>query len=448
MPVEVTMPKFGLTMQEGTIQRYFKAPGESVHAGEPLYEVETEKVLYEVEAPASGTLAAALFPEGATVECGVVIAVIAESGEDAAAVGARYGNGAGPRAGAPAAAAAGAPARSSGAATAAPASSAAASAADDAGARRSVSPVARKLAAELGVELARVAGTGPGGRITREDVERAAEGARPASGTGGAVERAAEGARPASGASAASAAAARAGAPAGAPVPAAAPAAGKPQARSIPMRGMRKTIADRMSKSLRESAQLTITSEADVTVAVELRERLVRQFDFTYGDLLIQAVARALLRHPRMNARLEQDAIAIMPQVNVGMAVALEDGLIVPVIVDADRKSLREIAAVTRELGERARAGKLRLEEVSGGTFTITNLGTYGVDAFTPIINTGETGILGVGRIIEKPVVHRGEIARRSMMTLSLTFDHRLIDGAPAAQFLQTVIEIFNFGER
>ena len=431
MPVEVTMPKFGLTMQEGTIQRYFKAPGESVHAGEPLYEVETEKVLYEVEAPASGTLAAALFPEGATVECGVVIAVIAESGEDAAAVGARYGNGAGPRAGAPAAAAAGAPARSSGAATAAPASSAAASAADDAGARRAVSPVARKLAAELGVELARVAGTGPGGRITREDVERAAEGARPTSG-----------------ASAASAAAARAGAPAGAPVPAAASAAGKPQARSIPMRGMRKTIADRMSKSLRESAQLTITSEADVTVAVELRERLVRQFDFTYGDLLIQAVARALLRHPRMNARLEQDAIAIMPQVNVGMAVALEDGLIVPVIVDADRKSLREIAAVTRELGERARAGKLRLEEVSGGTFTITNLGTYGVDAFTPIINTGETGILGVGRIIEKPVVHRGEIARRSMMTLSLTFDHRLIDGAPAAQFLQTVIEIFNFGER
>jgi pyruvate dehydrogenase E2 component (dihydrolipoamide acetyltransferase) len=214
------------------------------------------------------------------------------------------------------------------------------------------------------------------------------------------------------------------------------------------MRGMRKVIADRMSQSLREAAQLTISSEADVTAAVELRERLVRQFDFTYGDLLIQAVARALLRHPRMNARLERDAIVIMPQVNVGMAVSLEDGLIVPVIFDADKKSLREIAAVTRELGERARTGKLRLEEVSGGTFTITNLGTYGVDAFTPIINTGETGILGVGRISDKPVIHRGEIARRSMMTLSLTFDHRLIDGAPAAQFLQTVIEIFNFGER
>jgi pyruvate dehydrogenase E2 component (dihydrolipoamide acetyltransferase) len=316
--------------------------------------------------------------------------------------------------------------RPASAAPSAPASSAAA-AADDAGARRALSPVARKLAAELGVELARVSGTGPGGRITREDVERAGIAARSTSG--------------------ASAAAAGAGAGAGAPAPAPA-AIGKPHVRSIPMRGMRKTIADRMSQSLHQSAQLTITTEADVSAAVELRERLVRQFDFTYGDLLIQAVARALVRHPWMNARLAENAIVIMPQVNVGMAVALEDGLIVPVITEADRKSLREIAAATRELGERARTGKLRLEEVSGGTFTITNLGTYGVDAFTPIINPGETGILGVGRIMEKPVVYRGEIARRSVMMLSLTFDHRLIDGAPAAQFLQTVVEIFNFGER
>ena len=429
MSVEVTMPKFGLTMQEGTIQRYFKAQGDSVQAGEPLYEVETEKVLYEVEAPASGTLAAALFPEGATVECGVVVAIIAESGEDAAAVGAHYGASAAAQGGAPAAQAAGAPPRAHG-------GGAAASAADDAGARRAISPVARKLAAELGVELARVTGTGPGGRITREDVERAAEAARALAGAGAAPRAAAAGApAPAARAPAAPAAPAAAGGP-------------PPAARSIPMRGMRKTIAERMSQSLREAAQLTITSEADVTAAVELRERLVRQFDFTYGDLLLQAVARALLRHPRMNARLSGDAIAIMPQVNVGMAVALDDGLIVPVVMDADKRPLREIAAVTRELGERARAGKLRLEEVSGGTFTITNLGTFGVDAFTPIINTGETGILGVGRIVEKPVVHRGEIARRSMMTLSLTFDHRLIDGAPAAQFLQTVIEIFNFGER
>ena len=442
MPVEVTMPKFGLTMQEGTIQRYFKAPGEAVRAGEPLYEVETEKVLYEVEAPASGTLAAALFPEGATVECGVVIAVIAESGEDATAVGARYGNGATP-AGAPAASA-GAPA---GAAGGQP----------------------RRCVVGCGVVRRRVGGGRPrsaprhqpGRAQARRRTRRRARARRrhwprrPDHARGRGARGRSRALQRASGASGANARGASApstpgaGAPAGAPAPGGGAAgAGKSPARSIPMRGMRKTIADRMSQSLRESAQLTITSEADVTPAVELRERLVRQFDFTYGDLLLQAVARGLLRHPRMNARLMQDEIAIIPQVNVGMAVALEDGLIVPVVVDADKKSLREIAGITRELGERARTGKLRLEEVSGGTFTITNLGTFGVDAFTPIINTGETGILGVGRIVEKPVIHRGEIARRSMMTLSLTFDHRLIDGAPAAQFLQTVIEIFNFGER
>jgi pyruvate dehydrogenase E2 component (dihydrolipoamide acetyltransferase) len=218
--------------------------------------------------------------------------------------------------------------------------------------------------------------------------------------------------------------------------------------RSIPMRGMRKTIAARMHQSLRDTAQLTISTEADVTAAVDFRTRQGRDFDFTYTDLLIHAVARALLRHPRMNSRLSEDAIVMLPDVNIGMAVALDEGLIVPVIRAADRRSLREIAAATKELGEKARTGGLKLEEVSGGTFTVTNLGTWGVDAFTPILNLGETGILGVGRIVEKPAVFRGEISRRSMLTLSLTFDHRVIDGAPAASFLQSVIEIFNYGER
>ena len=239
-----------------------------------MYEVETEKVLYEVEAPASGTLAAALFPEGATVECGVVIAVIAESGEDATAVGARYGNGGAP-AGAPAASAgapAGAAVASHGAAASAAGSSAAVSAADDSGARRAISPVARKLAAELGVELARVAGTGPGGRITREDVERAAAAARSASGTAGANAR---GARAPS-----------------MPPPAAAAPAGAPGACRRCRGGGQTALAQHPdardaqdyrrsdAQSLRESAQLTITSEADVTPAVELRERLVRRVRF------------------------------------------------------------------------------------------------------------------------------------------------------------------------
>lgn len=412
MAVEVIMPKFGLTMHDGTIQRFFKAPGDPVSQGEALYEVETEKVLQEVEAPASGVFALALFEEGATVDCGVAVAIIAEPDEDLSQVRARYGNGAARSA---------APSSSAPAPAAAQSAASAESPAASSAGRRAVSPVARKLAAELGVNLDDVAGTGPGGRVTREDVERAARKPAPA--------------------------------PAAPAASAAAPSPRRTQAetrrpQTLPFRGMRRTIAERMHQSLRDSAQLTITTEADVTAATELRERLTREFDFTYTDLLIQAVSRALLRHPRMNARLEGDAIVIAPEVNVGLAVALEEGLIVPVVRDAARLGLREIAAQSRELGEKARAGKLRLEDVSGGTFTISNLGTYGVDAFTPILNPGETGILGVGRIVEKPAVYRGEITRRAMMTLSLTFDHRVIDGAPAAAFLRTVLEIFNYGER
>ncbi len=417
MAVELTMPKFGLTMHEGTLQRFFKAAGEIVKAGEPLYEVETEKVLYVVEAPASGTLAAWFHGEGTVVECGRPVAVIAEAGEDAAAL-----------------AAASSPASAGAARSAAPALASAPvgdklpASADGsptpAGGRRSVSPVARKLAAELKVDLERVSGTGPGGRITREDIERAAKGG---------------GAPPADVAAPGAATSALSGSSS---------AGAKPQLRTVGMRGMRRTIATRMHQSLHEAAQLTITTEADVTAASELRARLTREFDFTYTDLLIHAVGRALVRHPRMNSKLSEDAILLLSEVNIGMAVALEEGLIVPVIANADRKSLREIVTITKDLGERARVGSLKLEDVSGGTFSITNLGNFGIDAFTPILNTGETGILGVGRIVEKPAVYRGEIARRSMLTLSLTFDHRIIDGAPAANFLQTVIDIFNFGDR
>jgi pyruvate dehydrogenase E2 component (dihydrolipoyllysine-residue acetyltransferase) len=390
------MPKFGLTMHEGTVQRFFKAVGEAVKAGEPLYEVETEKVLYEVEAPADGTLAVTLVEDGATVECGIAVAVIAEQGEDLDQVSARYQKSA---------------TRSESAAAsnskAQAVHSSNASPQEAGGARRAASPIARKLAAELGVNLDNVQGSGPGGRITREDVERASKSPPPS-----VSEPAASSAAP------------------------------------TPLRGMRKIIAERMHQSLQQSAQLTIAVEADVTPATELRARLTRDFDFSYTDLLIHAVARALMRHPRMNTRLDAGELTISATANVGVAVALEEGLIVPVVASADRKALREIAIESKSLGEKARGNHLRLEDVTGGTFTITNLGTYGVDTFTPILNPGETGILGVGRIIEKPAIYRGEITRRAMMTLSLTFDHRVIDGAPAAEFLQTVIEIFNYGER
>ena len=421
MPIEVTMPKFGLTMQEGTLQRYFKAPGESVKAGEPLYEVETEKVLYVVEAPEAGTLALWLHDEGAVVECGGLVAVMARPDEDVAEVRNGY-SGQRPRTGNARGKERAQPRSAS--LAAAPASQGQGPVGSMAEGRRPVSPIARRLAAELGVELARVVGTGPGGRVTREDVERAARdgGAAVPSVSGGAVATTNKGAS-------------------GGISPA-------PSMQPVALRGMRRTIATRMHQSLRDTAQLTISCEADVTPATELRTRLTREFDFTYTDMIIHAVARALLRHPRMNSRLNEEGIVSFAEAHVGMAVALDEGLIVPVIHDAARKSLKQIAAETKDLGERARNGQLKLEDVSGGTFTVTNLGTWGIDMFTPILNVGETGILGVGRIIEKPAVYRGEITRRSMLFLSLTFDHRVIDGAPAAAFLQTVIDFLNYGDR
>lgn len=410
MAVEAVMPKFGLTMTEGTIQKWFKAEGDTINAGEPLFEVETEKVLYEVESPAAGTVAKLLYPLEAVVPVGLPVAVIAEAGENVAEVASRYGGGA-PK---PAAAV------SVAAAPSATASAVSAAAAPSASGRREgapVTPAARKLAQEHNIDLARIIGTGPGGRITREDVEKAISEA------------------------------AKAPAPVAAPAPAPTPAA-TPAAQSTPLRGVRKVIAERMHKSLQSTAQLTITTEVDVTQLIDRRQEVQREFNATYTDFIIQACAHALKQHPRMNAALEGDTLKTQDHISVGVAVALEEGLIVPVIANTDKKSLKDIAQEARALAEKARSGKLTLEEVSGGTFTVSNLGMYGVDGFTPILNAPQTGILGVGRIVEKPVIYRGEIAKRSMMVLSLTFDHRVIDGAPAGAFLQTVADLLGHGNR
>lgn len=405
MAVEAVMPKFGLTMTEGTIQKWFKAEGDAIKTGESLFEVETEKVLYEVESPATGTVAKLLYPLEAVVPISLPVAVIAEPGENVAEVAAKYDGGA------PQAAAA--------TVTAAPTASVAPAAVSSVSGRREgapVTPAARKLAQEHKVDLARVVGTGPGGRVTREDVEKAIS------------------------------AAAATPVPAPAPVAPASPA--PTAAQSAPLRGMRKVIAERMHKSLQGSAQLTITTEVDVTQLIDRRQEVQREFNATYTDFIVQACAHALKQHPRMNAALEGDTLRTPEHIGVGVAVALEEGLIVPVIPNTDKKSLKEIAQAARNLAEKARAGKLTLEEVSGGTFTVSNLGMYGVDGFTPILNTPQTGILGVGRIVEKPVIYRGEIAKRSTMVLSLTFDHRAIDGAPAGAFLQTVADLLAHGNR
>ena len=418
MALEVTMPKFGLTMTEGTIQKWFKNEGDAITAGEALFEVETEKVLYEVECRGTGTVAKLLYPVEAVVAVGLPVAVIAEAGENVAEVAARYGGGA-PSTATTTSVAAAPSATSVASPTPAPLS---------ASGRREgapVTPAARKLAQENGIEVAQLVGTGPGGRVTREDVEKAiADRAKAPAPTAAAV-------------------AAPAVAPA--PRPAAAPAA---VGQSLPLRGMRKIIAERMHKSLQGSAQLTITTEVDVTQLIDRRQEVQREFNATYTDFIVQACAHALKQHARMNSTLEGETIRHLEQINVGIAVALEEGLIVPVVQNTDKKSLREIAQEARGLAEKARAGKLTVEDVSGGTFTVSNLGMYGVDGFTPIINAPQIGILGVGRIVEKPVIYRGEIAKRSMMVLSLTFDHRIIDGAPAGAFLQTVADLLAHGNR
>jgi pyruvate dehydrogenase E2 component (dihydrolipoamide acetyltransferase) len=206
--------------------------------------------------------------------------------------------------------------------------------------------------------------------------------------------------------------------------------------------GIRQTIATRMVQSLQTMAQVTLTTEVDVTDAMKLREGLARHWHdggLSPLHVVLKATARALKEHPRMNAIQREHEIELVQEINVGVAVSLPEGLIVPTIRRADEKPLAQLARETHDLSNKAREGRASYDEVTGGTFTITNLGPYGIDAFTPIINAPQVGILGIGRVIEKPVVYQGEIAKRSMMFLSLTFDHRVIDGAPAAEFLHTV---------
>ena len=251
------------------------------------------------------------------------------------------------------------------------------------------SPAAKRLAREHGIDLTQVRGTGPEGRIVEEDVRGLIEEVK-------AIPRVRE---------------------------------------VVPLTGIKKTAAERVSLSARTAPQSTITMEVDMSNAVKIRERV----RVSYTDMLVKAVAKALAEHPIINSTLENEKIKIFADVNVGVAVATERGLIVPVIYNADRKTLEEIASVSKELIEKAKRGRLTKEELTGGTFTITNLGMYGVDVFTPIVNPPETAILGVGRVVERPVVVDKQMVARPVMQLSLTFDHRVVDGAPAAKFLQKV---------
>ena len=441
MPSEIYLVKVGMTMTEGAVEEWYVGDGESVDAGSLLYRLETEKVNLDVDADTGGTVKHLAQP-GVMLEPGDVIGFIFAPDEEIPDVLPT------PRAHAP-------EATPSVAQAAAPE---AAPAASTAGARRPSSPAARKLAEEIGIDLGTVAGTGPRGRITREDVERASATPSPAAPGAGA------GRRPASPAArklaeelgldlaaiegtgprgritredVEQAAAARTATPAPA---AASSAASAPQ----PLRGMRKTIAERMHASLANSAQLTLDMEAEMDDAVKLRTQLAAEWEADgvrpgYTDLVMLAAAKTLPQHPRMNSALIDNAIMPSAAVHMGMAVALDEGLVVPVIHDAATKDLKTIAQESSALAARARAGALTLDDVQGGTFTVTSLGMYGVDGFTPILNAPQTGILGVGRIYEAVGWEGDTPVKRRRMRLSLTWDHRVIDGAPAAQFLATV---------
>lgn len=438
MANEVIMPKWGLTMKEGKVVRWLKGEGDTVEAGEPLFEVETDKITNSVEAPASGVLSQIIVPEGEVAAVQAVLAVIAAPGESVDVVPASSG-------GADPAAAPAAEAAVEGAPEAAPAK--AVTSAGDGGFVPAM-PAARKLAKELSVDLATVTGTGPDGAIVMKDVQAAADAAFAGvnaspkaiefarkqgvdlslvtgSGEDGRITKADI---------------LRAMNPA-AESASVAPAAAKDTV--VPMDGVRKLIADNMHASLQNAAQLTVFVELDVTEMVSLRARLLErnkrnsEYRLSYNDIISYAVCRALKRHPVMNSTLQEDGIHLHERVNLGIAVSIDNGLIVPNVKDADTYGLEELKTQVRDVAGRARKGGLNMDEISGGTFTISNVSMLGVDGFTPILNPPETGILGVGRIVEKPAVHDGEIAIRQMMTLSLTFNHMTTDGAPAMAFLR-----------
>jgi len=371
---KVVMPRLSLTMKEGTVVQWFKKEGEAVNKGEPLVEVLSEKVTYDVEAPESGTLRKILAGEGSNVPVDRAIGIIAAPDE---------------------------PVTEAEITTSVPlheveevevAAKPEVVTETETAERVLASPAARRLARELGVDLAQVRGTGPEGRIVEDDVKRFAE-----------------------------------------------QVTAYPRVREvIPLVGIRKTTAERLTASARTAPHSTVTMEVEMTSAVKIHEKKA----VSYTDILVKAVAAAFREHPLLNATLEGEQIKVFENINVGVAVATEKGLVVPVVHNADKKTLEEISVVVKELTEKAKQGKLAREDLTGGTFTITNLGMYGVDMFIPIINPPEAAILGVGRITKRLMLVDKEITVKPVMQLSLTYDHRVVDGSPAAQFLQRIKQI------
>ena len=382
MPTEILMPQLGMGMTEGTIVSWLVRDGAIVTRGQPIIEFETDKVTNTIESPKNG-LVQRVAAEKATVPVREIIGYVLAEGEPpvkpttGAAVGATLPTGRLPTA----------------------------SASRLPGAARP-SPIARRLAAEHGVDLAEVVGSGPGGRIVEADVRAA-------------MARAQLGPQPVQ----------------------------RNILQRIPLIGRRKVIAERMMTSLANTAQLTITREVEAGDLVQVRQSLLGRADeiglrVSYDALLVKALATALADHPAFNSVVESDEIILLAEVHVAVAIADEKGLIVPIVRNAQSRSLIEIAQVIDDLAERAAQGKLMPDDLVGGTVTITNLGMHGIDIFTPILNPPQSAILGIGRILPRPVVAEGKLTIYPTLHLSLTWDHRVADGAQAALFLNRIAEL------
>jgi pyruvate dehydrogenase E2 component (dihydrolipoamide acetyltransferase) len=415
MATEIKLPRLGQGMESGTVVRWLKQEGERVEKGEPLYELDTEKVTQEVEADASGVLLKIAVQEG-EVPVGQTIAVIGEEGEavpEAEPKAAPEPEEAPEVEEAPEEEGSRAPARDEerergqeAAVQAEPQPEAPQPLAADG--RVKASPLARRIARERGIELAQVRGTGPEGRIVAEDVERAVAAPAPA-----------------------------------AAAPAAAPSKPAAEPEVEQLTSIRKTIARRLTKAW-EAPVFQLVMSGDMTRTQELRERLVEltregETKPTVSDVLTKVCAAALMRHPQVNAHYADETVTRFSSADVGMAVATDRGLVVPVIRGAERLTLAEIAAARADLVTRSREAKLQQADLEGGTFTISNLGMYGIEQFVAVLNPPQVAILAVGTIEEKPVVVEGDLEINPMMTLTLTCDHRALDGSVASEFLGTV---------
>lgn len=437
----VEMPKMGDTMEEGKILRWIKHEGDTVKKGESLAEVETDKVNIEIEAFASGVLRKILVPEGQSAPIGAGIALIGTPDEPlpggvAGGGGTEAGKASTKGTEAKGTDARGAGARSADAMNRVPTMDANGKSAAPAEGRIFISPLARRFAEERSIDYTRIRGTGPNGRIIKLDVEAALAEAQAAPvGT-----RAAQ---------APPSIAATAPAPTYVPTEEAVPAAVEVEAGEvveIPLTAMRRTIAQRLSQSMQTAPHFYVTSVIDTGKLAELRKQIndyaandPSPVKVSFNDLIIKAVARALVKMPQVNVSFAGDKLLQKKSVHIGMAVALELGLIVPVIHNADRIGILDIARESQRLAEAARTGKLRPEEFSGGTFTVSNLGMFDVESFTAVINPPESAILAVGSITPTPVVVDGQVVVRDRMKVTLSSDHRAIDGATAARFLQEV---------